>query len=171
MSVTAHIDRLPLVPTLFTHPAVPLALRAGLGSDRLPARLLLVAIAGSMLPDVDVVGFRFGVAYGDLLGHRGLSHSLLVAACLAGLAALLAGRLGARRMLAFGVVFLATASHGLLDALTDGGLGVALLSPFDRARYFFPWRPIEVSPIGIAPYCNRWGETLQGDRQHRRHFL
>jgi len=140
------------VPTLLTHPAVPLALRAGLGARRLPGRLLLVAIAGSLLPDVDVVGFRFGIAYGDLLGHRGLSHSLLVAGCLAALATLFAGRLGASRSATFGVVFLATASHGLLDAFTDGGLGVALLSPFDRARYFFPWRPIEVSPIGIARF-------------------
>ena len=46
--------------------------------------------------------------------------------------------------------FLATASHGLLDALTDGGLGVAFFSPFDTRRYFLPWRPVEVSPIGLG---------------------
>jgi inner membrane protein len=41
-----------------------------------------------------------------------------------------------------------TASHGLLDALTDGGLGVALFSPFTQKRFFFSWTPIEVSPFG-----------------------
>ena len=44
--------------------------------------------------------------------------------------------------------FLVTASHGVLDALTNGGLGVAFFAPFDNTRYFFPWTPIVVSPIG-----------------------
>ena len=39
------------------------------------------------------------------------------------------------------------ASHGLLDTLTDGGLGIALFWPFDDTRYFAPWTPIPVSPI------------------------
>ena len=46
-------------------------------------------------------------------------------------------------------MFLSTISHGVLDALTNGGLGVALLSPFDTGRIFFPIRPILVSPIGF----------------------
>ena len=50
-----------------------------------------------------------------------------------------------------------TASHGILDALTDGGLGIALLAPFDYDRYFFPWTPIVVSPIGIAGMFSKWG--------------
>ncbi len=49
-------------------------------------------------------------------------------------------------------LFVATASHGCLDALTDGGLGVAFFSPFSNARYFFPVRPIRVSPIGIGAF-------------------
>ena len=53
--------------------------------------------------------------------------------------------------------FLLSASHGILDAFTNGGLGVALLSPFDNARYFFPWRPIVVSPIGINAFFSKWG--------------
>ena len=39
-------------------------------------------------------------------------------------------------------------SHALLDTLTDGGLGCALLWPFDLTRYFAPWNPIPVAPIG-----------------------
>jgi hypothetical protein len=53
--------------------------------------------------------------------------------------------------------FLVTASHGMLDAMTDGGLGVAFFAPFDNGRYFFPWRPMLVSPIGIAPFFSRYG--------------
>ena len=41
------------------------------------------------------------------------------------------------------------ATHGPLDALTDGGEGVALLWPFSTQRFFFPWRPLPVAPIGI----------------------
>ncbi len=52
---------------------------------------------------------------------------------------------------------LVTASHGMLDAMTDGGLGIAFFAPFDDTRYFFPWRPVLVSPIGIAPFFSRYG--------------
>jgi len=41
-------------------------------------------------------------------------------------------------------------SHPLLDTLTDGGLGCALLWPLDTHRYFAPWSPIPVAPIGRA---------------------
>src|SRR5713226_760716 len=43
-------------------------------------RLWIVAALCSMLPDVDVIGFAFGIRYGDLWGHRGMTHSLLFAA-------------------------------------------------------------------------------------------
>jgi inner membrane protein len=46
------------------------------------------------------------------------------------------------------VAGLVVASHGLLDTLTDGGLGAALLWPFSNQRFFAPWRPIPVAPIG-----------------------
>ena len=50
------------------------------------------------------------------------------------------------------LLFVVTASHGLLDALTNGGLGVAFFSPFDDTRYFLPYRPVEVSPLGIGAF-------------------
>jgi inner membrane protein len=49
-----------------------------------------------------------------------------------------------------GLLFLLIASHGILDGFTNGGLGVAYFAPFDNQRYFFPWQPIEVSPIGLS---------------------
>ena len=54
-------------------------------------------------------------------------------------------------------LFLATASHGLLDAMTDGGLGVAFLSPLENSRYFLSWRPIHVSLIGISRFFSARG--------------
>jgi inner membrane protein len=106
----------------------------------------LVVAAG--LPDIDVVAFSLGIPYHAPFGHRGALHSLAFAA-LCGLLVALAARplrLPAARLgLTLGAVM---ATHGLLDTLTDGGLGVALLWPFSDARYFAPWRPIPVAPIG-----------------------
>jgi inner membrane protein len=121
-------------------------------------RFWYMAALCSAIPDIDVIGFRFGVQYGDLWGHRGMTHSLLFAATL-GLAA--AARFkpdwkGDGRRLALVFVLIA-ASHGFLDAFTNGGLGVAFFSPFDRTRYFFPWTPIEVSPIGAARFFSQRG--------------
>jgi inner membrane protein len=104
------------------------------------------------LPDLDVIGFRFGIHYGDLLGHRGLSHSLAVAVTLSGMVSWHWWRGGAGSLppaLVWSYLALAMASHGLLDMLTDGGLGIALAAPLDNTRYFFPVRPIAVAPIGL----------------------
>jgi inner membrane protein len=56
--------------------------------------------------------------------------------------------------------FLCTASHGVLDAMTDGGLGVAFFSPFDTTRYFFSARPVLVSPIGISEFFSEYGARV-----------
>jgi inner membrane protein len=77
------------------------------------------------------------------------------AALLATIAVFLGFRQGAAGLGRFPLwmyFFLATASHGFLDAMTDGGLGVAFFSPFNSTRYFLPWTPIRVSPIGIGRF-------------------
>lgn len=51
---------------------------------------------------------------------------------------------------------LVVASHPLLDIFTNGGLGCALFWPIDHTRYFAPWRPIPVSPIGLG-YLSVYG--------------
>ncbi|HUE82443.1 MAG TPA: metal-dependent hydrolase, partial [Pyrinomonadaceae bacterium] len=55
---------------------------------------------------------------------------------------------------------LVTASHGVLDALTDGGPGVAFFAPFDNTRYFFPWRPIEVSTLRVEAFLGARGRAV-----------
>jgi inner membrane protein len=108
-----------------------------------------------MAPDLDVIGFRFGIRYGDFWGHRGFTHSLVFAALLAAIVLLAAFRRGVpglSQWLLWLYLFLATASHGVLDAMTSGGLGIAFFSPFDNARYFLPWRPVRVSPIAPGAF-------------------
>jgi len=56
----------------------------------------------------------------------------------------------------FVVATMVVASHSLLDTLTDGGLGCALFWPFDQTRYFAPWRPVPVAPIGLG-YLSPYG--------------
>jgi inner membrane protein len=145
------------VASALSHPAVPLCLSLALGASRVPSALTAAACAASVLPDIDSLGFAAGIPYGHPLGHRGFTHSLSFAILAALAAAAFSRRLGASAGTAFLVVFAGTASHGLLDAMTTGGLGVAFFSPFSNRRDFFPWRPILVSPIGIAPFFSRWG--------------
>jgi inner membrane protein len=57
-------------------------------------------------------------------------------------------------------LFLATASHGVLDAMTNGGLGVAFFSPVDNRRYFLSWRPIRVSPIAFGRFFSQQGYLI-----------
>jgi inner membrane protein len=116
------------------------------GVSRMRSALLLAAVA--VIPDVDVIGFSLGIPYAHPLGHRGFTHSLMFAALLAAVAARVTlESLSTRRR--FLVLFAATASHGILDAFTDGGLGVGFLIPFSNERFFAPARPLPVSPIGI----------------------
>jgi inner membrane protein len=120
----------------------------------------------SVLPDLDVIGFGFGIRYGDFWGHRGFTHSLFFAAALAGVVTIAAFRrrgAGSGRLSVFAYLFLATASHGVLDAMTDGGLGVAFFSPFENGRCFLPWRPIRVSPIGATFFSARGYSVLQSE--------
>jgi inner membrane protein len=154
------------MPTIVSHAVAAAALTPAFAASAVPRRLVLLASACAMAPDVDVIGFRFGIRYGDLLGHRGLSHSLLFAVCLSIIAwlAVFPAVVGlAQRAVLWLYLFLATASHGVLDAFTDGGLGVAFFSPLDPTRYFFPFRPIEVSPIGAGFFSARGVSVLQSE--------
>jgi membrane-bound metal-dependent hydrolase YbcI (DUF457 family) len=73
----------PEMPSIISHPAVPLALALGLGPQVVSERLLLAGVAASVVPELDVVAFRLGIPYADDLGHRGFTHSLLFAAFVA----------------------------------------------------------------------------------------
>ncbi|WP_299106729.1 metal-dependent hydrolase [uncultured Winogradskyella sp.] len=117
--------------------------------------LLFLAIGSAMLPDLDVLAFKLGITYEHPFGHRGFTHSIIFAILWS---LLLAFAFGKSRKLIFTIVlFLATISHGLLDAMTTGGKGVGFFIPIDNSRYFFPFRPVKVSPIGIKEFFSEWG--------------
>jgi inner membrane protein len=144
------------MPTIFTHPAVVIA--ASPWFRRLPKHALVLGTICASLPDVDVLGFALRIPYGAMLGHRGFTHSIVFAA---GLAALVTSALTRRatalvsRPATFLFFFLVTMSHGLLDAATNGGRGVGFFIPFSARRFFLPWQPIQVSPIGASRFALR----------------
>jgi inner membrane protein len=138
------------MPTILGHVVGAVALGTAFESERWPRRAYVVGAVCSMLPDLDVIGLRLGVPYGSLFGHRGFSHSVLAAGVMGILAMLMCFR---RKMWALPLasyLVLAMLSHGILDALTSGGMGVGFFAPFDNTRYFLPWRPIRVSPLALS---------------------
>jgi hypothetical protein len=112
------------MPSMVSHPAVPLVLVPLLPQALRSPSIIFRGVVCSVLPDLDVVGFWFGVPYGHLVGHRGLSHSVafavfLSSACLVWLLPIEA-EVQASRIMLLGFLFLSTVSHGILDALTRG---------------------------------------------------
>jgi inner membrane protein len=146
----------------FSHVIVALAMGKAFQNRELSWRELALGAFCSVVPDFDVIGFSFGIQYGDVWGHRGLTHSVTFAALLAGFLVALwyRGRRARAMTELFLYFFLCTASHGVLDALTNGGLGVAFFSPFDTTRYFFPMRPVLVSPIGVSEFFSAYGVRI-----------
>ena len=143
------------MPTIISHIAIPLAIGFGLGKRTISKHLLCAGIVASVIPDADVIGFKFGIEYASQFGHRGFTHSIFFALAL-GLVALIAHKkLDCSPIAAFLFVSISALSHPLLDALTDGGLGVALFWPYENMRLFFPWAGIEVSAIGRGFFSTR----------------
>jgi inner membrane protein len=117
--------------------------------------LLIAAIFSTILPDFDVLAFRLGIPYEHPFGHRGFTHSILFSLLWALTLMFTLGR--KHKLVWFLVIFLSTLSHGVLDAMTSGGRGVGFLIPFNNSRFFFPFREIKVSPIGISEFFSSWG--------------
>ncbi len=148
------------MPTVFSHAAVPMAVGLGLGRTAVSERLLAAGVVASMLPDADVLAFRFGIPYAAQLGHRGFTHSLVFAALVSIVGSLTHQMLRSRFLPTFFFLFAATASHGALDALTNGGLGVAFLWPFSAERYFAPLQLIRVAPLSVGKLLSARGAAV-----------
>jgi inner membrane protein len=143
--------------SVFTHPAIPIALSVCFPEGTVSAKLLCAGAVCSAVPDLDVLGFSLGIRYGHMLGHRGLTHSIAFAVALGACVTFTAFRNDQSDYgLIFLFLFLSTLSHSLLDMITNGGLGIPLFAPFSHERFFFPWRPIRVSPIGLG-FFSEWG--------------
>ena len=122
----------------------------------------------AVVPDLDAIGFWMGVPYDSMYGHRGITHSFFFAALLAFTVTYFFYReektFSRHWWVLLAVFFVATASHPMLDAMTNGGRGVAFFAPFNDARYFFAFRPIKVSPISITRFFSARGwEILKSE--------
>ncbi len=141
--------------TIFSHPAVALGLFPWFKAVRQSKYILLTGMVLTAVPDFEVIGLWLGIPYDHMLGHRGLTHSIFFAAVFCALLTLLFNN---KNKLSIWIYFtVSMASHGLLDALTNGGLGIAFLSPFSNERYFLPFRPIEVSTLNITHFFQGGG--------------
>lgn len=145
----------------FGHVAVAYAMGKTLNSGLASTRFWVWTVLCCLLPDADVVGLVAGIPYEHLWGHRGMTHSITFAILVGIVVPTLASPSISWWSREYGVLVfyfgLVTLSHSLLDAFTDGGLGIAFFAPFDGTRYFFPWRPITVSPIGLSQFFSSWG--------------
>ncbi len=152
------------MPTPITHAFVSVAVGGAFSRQKMPAQFWILSILCSVFPDIDTIGLRLDVPYDSLLGHRGLAHSIPFAFLLS----IMVVSVGFPRVRLLtkkwwrllGYFLFVSASHGVLDAMTDGGLGIAFFSPFHQARYFLPWRPLAVSPIGLRPFLSPWGLSV-----------
>src|SRR5262249_5004377 len=137
-------SREPSVCTIYTHGVVGLGAATLFARSKMPASFWVLAALLPMLPDVDSF---WDVPYATMLGHRGFTHSLCFAMVVSlAVAPRLRPRLRSVPMVIF--FFIITASHGVLDAFTDGGFGIPLLWPFSNHR-FGPRGPIHVSDVGF----------------------
>ena len=138
------------MPTIFSHAIFASSVGRAIRSADSGTQFWMLTAICATLPDADVLSFGLGIRYDTMFGHRGITHSILFA----GVGGLIVSTTFYwhteipkwKAALYFGFV---TATHPFLDMFTNGGRGVALLAPFSGERFFFPWRPIEVSPIGL----------------------
>ncbi len=151
----------------FGHALASVALGATYTKRLTSRRFWVLGSLCAIFPDIDVLAFRFGIPYESFWGHRGFTHSLVFALLVGTIVTLVFYR---RRFLSgAGLAYVSffsfsTASHAVLDAMTTGGLGVAFFAPFDNTRYFFPFRPIKVSPIGIKNFLSDAGwQVIQSE--------
>jgi len=128
--------------------------------------ILILGVMCSVIPDLDVIGFRYGIEYGDMLGHRGATHSILFAVMWSLLITVVfhRRRTSREKISLWGFYFFCTMSHGILDAMTTGGMGIGFLIPFSDERYFFPYRFIKVSSLRWQSFFSSRGlRVLQNE--------
>ena len=129
-------------------------------------KVFTLGIISSILPDLDVIAFNFGISWDSMWSHRGFTHSIFVAIIWSLILILVFHRkdeLAPKTKVSL-YYFIATLSHGIFDAMTNGGNGIAFFAPFSAERYFLPWEVIQVSPIGVKNFFSKWGvEVLKSE--------
>lgn len=98
--------------------------------------LLVLVVAVAVIPDLDIPAAELGLAE-----HRGGSHSLVMAAVMGGVVAVIARWRKQSALLWGAAAAVSMASHGVLDLFSQGP-GVKLLWPFTDARFASSVRPL-----------------------------
>ena len=150
------------MPSVVGHTIAGVSVGYALSPRNRGALYWMAVIALSIIPDIDVIAFRFGIPYAHPLGHRGFFHSLPFAATAAIMTAMCISWHASikERMRVCGALSAVALLHPILDMLTNGGLGIGIFIPFDMRRYFFPWRPIIVSPLSIRSFFEPSGARV-----------
>ena len=137
------------MPSTLSHAVVGLAVGAWCRPATSAPRVLLIAAACAAAPDLDLIGWALQIPNDSVFGHRALSHSLTAAVALGALAAWLAWRgerdnerTATRAAWLMTMFAIATASHGVFDAMTTYSLGIGFFAPFSLHRYRFAWQPL-----------------------------
>lgn len=149
------------MPSIIGHSIVALPINATIVRKGNSLKIILLSIMCSVLPDIDGIGFYFGVKYSSFFGHRGFTHSIFFVALVGFLIIVIFFpnvKIKSKKFqLLFLNFFIIGLAHIILDAMTNGGLGVAFFSPFSNIRYFFPWTPIEASPLSLKHFFSLKG--------------
>jgi inner membrane protein len=133
--------------TIMTHALVGYTLaRICVRKPVSPLYWLLVVIA-PMLPDLDVIAFKYNIPYEACWGHRGASHSIAIAFVTALILVTVfkvLTRTSGFKVLkdCFWGLFLGITSHAMLDAFTNGGLGVAIFLAYELCPLFLSDSPV-----------------------------
>ena len=148
--------------SVFGHAIAAIGIGKLFPKKEMTRKVYVLGAVSAMIPDLDVIGFQFDIQWESMWSHRGFTHSIFFAVVWALILLVVFHRkeLSIKKYRLGGYYFLATISHGLLDALTNGGNGITFFAPFSDERYFLPWRMIQVSPIGVKNFFSEWGVAV-----------
>lgn len=153
--------------SVFGHIAASTAIGYSVFPRQTRPSFLILAGFCAFAPDLDVLAFRFGIPYSSEWGHRGWTHSIAFAFVFGSFVALVYHLVSREKAWNINLsiwLIISTLSHPLLDMLTNGGRGCTLWWPFSTERIFFPFRPIQVSPLDAGGFFSRWGiEVLKSE--------
>lgn len=150
------------MPSLISHAVVGLASGIAISGKHPQESVILLCVVSSTFPDVDGLAFTLGIPYGSLFGHRGFFHSISFAFLLN--AILLCIGLPYIKPFShswfywYAILSFISLSHGILDGMTEGGVGVAFFAPFSKNRYLLPWKPMIACPLRINDFFSEWGK-------------
>lgn len=145
--------------SVFGHAILAGAVGSALKDELRKPKVFILGIICSIFPDADVLGFKYGIPYDSLWGHRGITHSIFFGLLLGLLIVVVFHHRNTikHKFILASYYSICSISHGILDGMTTGGMGVAYFSPFNLERYFLPFRKIQVSPLGARRFFSEWG--------------